>query len=83
MIGLADVLVCVLERAERSNVSEIRSAFADGKKREVYLRLRNSFVPSISVTYSNPFSIRLVASLTLVAVLHVYSSFSSVSSSCV
>jgi len=48
-----------------------------------YLRLRNSFVPSISVTYSNPFSIRLVASLTLVAALHVYSSFSSVSSSCV
>ena len=48
-----------------------------------YLRLRNSFVPSISVTYSNPFSIRLVASLMLVAVLHVYSSFSSVSSSCV
>ena len=31
--------------------------------------------------YSNPFSIRLVASLMLVAVLQWYSSFSSVSSS--
>lgn len=33
--------------------------------------------------YSNPFSIRFVASLMLVAVLQWYSSFSSVSRSCV
>jgi len=38
------------------------------------LRFRNSFVPSISVMYSNPASIRSAASLTLVATLHVHSS---------
>jgi len=42
----------------------------------VYLRFRNSFSPSISVMYSNPFSISCVASLTLLAVLHVHSSSS-------
>ena len=41
----------------------------------------NSFVPSMSVTYWNPFSIRLVASLMLFAVLQWYWSFSSVSRS--
>ena len=45
------------------------------------MRFRNSLIPSISVMYWNPFSIRLVASLMLVAVLQWYSSFSSVSSS--
>jgi len=44
-----------------------------------YLRFLKSFVPSISVTYSNPFSMRLVASSTLVAVLQWYASFSRVS----
>ena len=51
------------------------------KKRGFYLRLRNNFVPSISVTYSNPFSISCVASFMFVAVLQWYSSFSRVSSS--
>ena len=36
----------------------------------------NSLVPSISVTYSNPASISAVASVTLLAVLHVHWSFS-------
>ena len=36
-------------------------------------------MPSISWMYSKPFSIRLVASFTLVAVLQWYSSFSRVS----
>ena len=40
-------------------------------------------MPSMSVTYWNPFSISVVASLTLVAVLQWYSSFSKVSNSCV
>jgi len=31
------------------------------KKEGSYLRFRNSFSPSISVTYSNPFSISSVA----------------------
>jgi len=47
------------------------------KKKRVfvfYLRLRNSFSPSCSVTYSNPASIRAVDSLTSMAVLQVYSS---------
>ena len=56
---------------------------ADIEKREGYLGFLNSFVPSMSVTYWNPFSIRFVASLMLVAVLQWYSSFSSVSRSCV
>lgn len=38
------------------------------------MRLRNSFVPSISVMYSNPCSISSVASLMSLAVLHVHSS---------
>ena len=42
----------------------------------VYLRFRNSFVPSISVTYWNPFSISCAACLMLSAVLHVHSSSS-------
>jgi len=45
------------------------------------LRFLNSFVPSISVMYSNPFSIRLVASWMVVAVLQWYSSFSRASRS--
>ena len=44
---------------------------------EDYFLLRNSFVPSMSVMYWNPCSIRSVASLMLVAVLQVYSSESS------
>jgi hypothetical protein len=39
-----------------------------------YLRFLNSFVPSISVTYSKPASISDVASLMFVADLHVHSS---------
>ncbi len=45
------------------------------------MRFLNSFVPSISVTYSKPFSISCVASCMLLAVLQWYSSFSRVSSS--
>ena len=40
----------------------------------IYFRLRNNLNSSCSVTYSNPASIRAVDSLTLVAVLQVYSS---------
>ena len=50
------------------------------KKEGVYLCFLNSFSPSISVIYSNPFSISWVASFMLVAVLQWYSSFSRVSS---
>jgi len=39
-----------------------------------YFRFLNSFVPSISVTYVNPFSISSVAWVTFVAVLQVHSS---------
>ena len=46
-----------------------------------YFLFLNSLVPSISVMYSNPFSISCVASLMLLAVLQWYSSFSRVSSS--
>jgi len=46
-----------------------------------YFRFLNSFNPSISVMYSNPFSISCVASLMLLAVLQWYSSFSRLSSS--
>ena len=45
------------------------------------MRLRKSLYPLRSVTYSKPFSMRLVASLMLDAVLQWYSSFSRVSSS--
>ena len=51
------------------------------KKREGYLRFLNSFVPSIFVTYSKPFSISCVASFMFVAVLQWYSSSARVSSS--
>jgi parallel beta-helix repeat protein len=44
------------------------------EKLKVYLRFLNSFIPSISVTYWKPCSIRVVASCTVVAVLQVYSS---------
>jgi len=48
------------------------------------LRFLNSMYPSgVVAMYSNPFSVRSVASLTLVAVLQWYSSFSKVSISCV
>ena len=47
------------------------------KKRGVgYLRFLNSFIPSISVMYSNPFSISCWASAMLVAVLQCHSSSS-------
>ncbi len=39
-----------------------------------YLRFRYSLIPSISWMYSNPFSIRLVASVMSLAVLQWYSS---------
>ena len=40
-----------------------------------YFRFRNSINSfGVVVTYWNPFSIRFVASLALIAVLHVYSS---------
>ena len=38
------------------------------------MRFLNSLVPSISVTYSNPFSIRLVASLMVLALKHCWRS---------
>ena len=53
------------------------------KKRGDYLRFLNSHVPFISVTYWNPFSIRLAASFGVAAVLHVYSSSSLKWISCV
>ena len=40
----------------------------------VYFRFLNVLSPSISVMYSNPVSIRFIASLVVLAVLHVYSS---------
>jgi len=43
-------------------------------KREGYLRFLNSCIPSIVVTYWNPFSMSLVASLAVVAPVHVHSS---------
>ena len=61
--------------------------FVDVKKGGIvavcYLRFLNSFVPSISVMYSNPCSIRSVASCMVLAVLHVYSSSSVKLISCV
>ena len=54
----------------------------DKKKRGGYLRFLKSFIPSISVMYWNPFSMSCVASLMLLAVLHVYSSSSFKLSSC-
>jgi len=45
------------------------------KKEEDYLRFLNSFVPSISVTYSKPASISADDSWTFFAILHVHSSF--------
>ena len=50
----------------------------DKKEGGDYLRFLKSFVPSISVTYWNPFSISSVASLILVAVLQTYSSSSAI-----
>ena len=41
------------------------------KKKEGYLRFLNSCIPSVVVTYWNPSSISLVASLMFLAVLHV------------
>ena len=56
-------------------------AFCEAESLTVYFLFLNSFVPSISVTYSKPFSISCVASFRFVAVLQWYSSFSRVSSS--
>jgi len=64
-------------------VSNDLECLADIEEKRVYLRFRNSIVPSNSVMYSNPFSMSCVASLTLVAVLQWYSSSSSVCISCV
>lgn len=46
------------------------------KKKEGYLRFLNIIVPSFSAMYSKPISISFVASVMLLAVLHVYSSSS-------
>jgi len=43
------------------------------KKKRGYLRFLNSFTPSISVTYSNPFSMRALISSAVVAVLQIKS----------
>lgn len=48
-----------------------------------YLRFLNSFIESMSVMYVNPASSSSVASLTLLAVLTVYSSSSVMFRSCV
>lgn len=40
----------------------------------VYLRFLNTCIPSIVVMYWNPFSMSLVASLAVVAPVHVHSS---------
>ena len=40
----------------------------------LYLRFRNNCIPSIVVMYWNPFSMSLVASLAVVAPVHVHSS---------
>jgi len=50
------------------------------KRKGGYLRFRKIFTLSISVTYSNPDSIRFWASLTLAAVLLTYSSSGALSS---
>ena len=49
------------------------SVFDDKEKRD-YLRFLNSCIPSIVVTYWNPFSTSFVASLAVVAPAHVHSS---------
>jgi len=49
-----------LERASEPNGSRARVFFCIEKKGCCYLRLRNSFVPSISVTNSNLASINFV-----------------------
>jgi len=51
------------------------------KKEGVYLRFLKILYPSKSVTYSKPFSIRLVASWIVLAVLQWYSSFRKASKS--
>lgn len=45
----------------------------DIEKERVYLRFLYILIPSMSCMYVNPFSSRFVASLMLVAVLHVHS----------
>lgn len=71
-----------LVRREPHGMSNIFNAKKEGIVGVCYLRFRNSFIPSISVTYSNPFSIRLVASLMSLAVLQWYSSPSMFSNRC-
>lgn len=51
----------------------LSGAGADAPRHYVYFRFLKILVPSISVTYWKPFSIRLVASFRLLAVLTVYS----------
>jgi len=70
-----------LERASEPKGSRARMIVCK-KEGRCYLRLRNSFVPSISVMYSKPASMSCVASLMFVAVLHVHWSVCSRNSAC-
>jgi hypothetical protein len=60
-----------LERASEPNGSRAKMFSCVKKRGCCYLCLWNSFVPSISVTYSNPLSISCEASFRSLAVLHV------------
>lgn len=68
----------LLERASEADSLTSLFIFAFGiKKRGVvgYFRFRNSISPSgVVAMYSNPFSIRVVASSVLLVALHVHSS---------
>ena len=82
MLGLA---VAVSSGTCRSKAISLTANCLFNRKREglfCYLRFLYSLMPSMSCMYSNPFSISWVASLTLVAVLHVYWSSSSKWISC-
>ena len=72
------LLLCLLERCRsKANALRLNDLLIEKEGcgfESRYLRFLNSFVPSSSVTYSNPASIRVVASFMLVAVLHVHSS---------
>ena len=57
-----------------SVVKKARARLLVRKKRVVvcYLRFLNSFIPSISVMYSNPFSISCVACVSAFLLFHVF-----------
>ena len=67
MVGVKFYPVCVKKVSEKT-------IFDGSKKKEGYLRFLNSCIPSIVVTYWNPFSMSLVASLAVVAPVQVHSS---------